>query len=156
MRNALALIFVAGIFLPKAILAQEWSPQQREVLRAVTECWDLWMDGVEQGTPDPWIDNCRAEDATFWVGADGAPILTGGEFLRRNWGAEIGVDLGWVDLRPIYIGVRDDIAVLHFYGYWRLPGPDGPEVREWKRTEVWRMEDGRWRQWVGHATPVQR
>ena len=153
MRNALTLVLVGGLYLTQPVRAQQWSPQQREVLQAVMQCWDLWMEAVEQGTPDPWIDNCETEDATFWAAADGAPNVTGGDFLRRNWGGEIGVDLGWVDLRPIYIGVRENVAVLHFYGYWRLPGP---QLEEWKRTEVWRREDGRWRQWVGHATPVER
>ena len=49
--------------------------------------------------------------------------------------------------------VDGDVAVLHFYGYWRLPG-DEAEVEEWRRTEVWRMDGGRWKQWAGHATPT--
>ncbi len=150
----LALVLVLGsLILPQPVHSQQWNPQQQEVLQAVMDCWDLWMVAVEQGTPDPWLDSCETEDATFWAGADGAPNLTGGTFLRRNWGNEVGVDLAWVDLRPIYIGVRDDVAVLHFYGYWRLPGP---VLEEWKRTEMWRREDGQWKLWVGHATPVER
>jgi hypothetical protein len=153
MRRAMILALVGGLHLPSAVQAQQWSPEQEEVLQAVTDCWDLWMDGVEQGSPDPWLDNCETDDATFWVGNEGVPQLSGADFLRRNWGDEIGVDLGWVDLRPIVISVHDDVAVLHFYGYWRRPGSG---LEEWKRTEVWQMQNGRWRQWAGHATPVSR
>lgn len=153
MRFALILIVGIWLSLPRPVHSQQWSPEQQEVLQAVMDCWDLWMVAVDQNTPDPWLDSCETEDATFWAAADGAPNLTGGDFLRRNWGHEIGVDLAWVDLRPIHIGVREDLAVLHFYGYWRLPGP---VLEEWKRTEVWRREDGQWKLWVGHGTPVMR
>lgn len=149
--HAVLLLTTAALLGPTALQAQQWDEQQREVLDAVLECWDLWMDAVQQGTPDPWLDNCQADEVTFWIGTEGSPILDDTEFLRRNWGGVVGVDLGWVDLRPIAIRVHDDVAVLHFYGLWRLPGD---EVEEWRRTEVWRMIDGRWRQWAGHVTPV--
>jgi hypothetical protein len=143
------VIFFGASPLP----AQEWSDPQQDVLDAVIECWDLWVEAVEADSPDPWLDNCQTDDSTFWVGAEGSPTLNDAAFLRRNWGETVGIDVGWIDLRPIVIRVVDDFAVLHFYGYWQMPGEE-PEIEEWRRTEVWRMDDGRWKQWAGHATPV--
>jgi hypothetical protein len=48
----------------------------------------------------------------------------------------------------------DDVAVLHFYGYWKTPGPEGEEVTEAKRTEIFRRIDGRWKLMAGHGTLV--
>jgi hypothetical protein len=63
-------------------------------------------------------------------------------------------DLGWVDIRPVLLTVVADVAVLHFYGYWKTPGAEGIQVTEAKRTEVFRRIDGRWKLLAGHATPV--
>lgn len=50
--------------------------------------------------------------------------------------------------------MMDDVAVLHFYGYWRAPSGEGETVTEAKRTEIFRRIDGRWKLIAGHATPV--
>ncbi|HSM05518.1 MAG TPA: DUF4440 domain-containing protein, partial [Longimicrobiales bacterium] len=90
------------------------------------------------------------EESSFWVATQAAPAIDKG-YLVRTWGVETGIDLAWLDLRPLHVAVDGDVAVVHFIGMWRLPGP---EVAEWKRTEVWRRVDGTWRQWAGHVTPV--
>jgi hypothetical protein len=64
------------------------------------------------------------------------------------------MDLGWVDIRPVSLTVVDEIAVLHFYGYWKAPSAEGEQVTEAKRTEVFRRIDGRWKVIAGHGTPV--
>ena len=151
MSALVAAVVVALLSAPAPLPAQQWSPEQQEVIEGVKECWDIWMQAVEQGTPEPFLSQCVTDDGAFWVSTQGAPNKR--DFLVRNWGEEVGIDLGWIDLRPLMVSVHDDVAVIHFYSYWRLPGPN---VAEWKRTEVWRREDGRWRQWAGHATPVAR
>lgn len=152
MRGTAALLLTTAILLtPASLHGQQWDDQQQEVLDSVIACWDTWMDAVRQNDADVFTEDCQAEDATFWVGSFSSPILEGPDYLRRNWGGVVGIDQGWVDLRPISISVHDDVAVIHFYGLWQLPEAG---VVEWKRTEVWRREDGRWVQWAGHATPV--
>ncbi|MGI9629252.1 MAG: hypothetical protein ACR2QM_20685 [Longimicrobiales bacterium] len=153
MRFALALVLVVVGSLPVTpIRAQEWSEAQQEVLDGVERCWDIWMEAVNADSPEVFQSQCQTDDSTFWVAVDGAPATDRG-YLGRAWGVEVGADLAWLDLRPLHVSVNGDVAVIHFYGYWRL---SGPEMVEWKRTEVWRQVEGSWRQWAGHATPVDR
>jgi hypothetical protein len=149
-----ALLVTAVLFsgLPCSAPAQERSPAEEEVLDQLAECWDLWMEGIRSGSPEPWISACAAPGLTYWAAQDGTPHSP--DFIRRNWDLASATDLGWVDIRPVSITVMDDIAVLHFYGYWKAPGPAGEQVTEAKRTEVFRRMDGRWKMIAGHGTPV--
>ena len=152
MNRVLPLLAVITLAAPTAAAAQQWSTQEQQVLDHLAECWDIWMEGVESGSPDRWLSDCSTPTSTYWGAQDGAPIAN--DFLRRSWGAVSGRDLGWVDIRPVSLTVTDDIAVLHFYGYWQAPGPDGTVITEAKRTEVFRLIDGRWKLISGHGTPV--
>jgi len=152
MRRLVLLVAVLGLSLSHPLLAQQWSSQEQEVLDHLAECWDLWMDGIRAGSPEEWISQCSTPAATYWGAQDGAP--NDNEFLRRTWKIISTQDLGWTDMRPVSLTVQGDVAVLHFYGYWRAPGTDGEIVTEAKRTEVFRRIDGRWKLMAGHATPV--
>jgi hypothetical protein len=150
-RVLLVLAFLL-LSLPLAGAAQSYSAAEQEVLDQLAECWDLWMEGTRSGSPEGWIAQCTVPELTYWGAQDGAPLDN--DFTRRNWDMASATDLGWVDIRPVSIQVMDDFAVLHFYGYWRAPGPAGEQVTEAKRTEVFRRMDGRWKMIAGHATPV--
>jgi len=147
----LVLTLLALPFNPP-LLAQQWSSQEQEVLDNLTECWDIWMAGIRSGSPDQWISQCTAPGMTYWGAQDGAPDDPAS--VRRNWEMISRQDLGWVDMRPVSLVIAGDVAVLHFYGYWRAPDGDGELVTEAKRTEVFRRLDGRWKMIAGHATPV--
>ena len=152
-RTFLGILGVGILFLtPIPSLSQQWSPEEKEVLDQLAECWDIWMEGIQSGSPDRWYAECTAPGLTYWAAQDGAPLDT--DFDRRNWDLAMANDLGWVDIRPVSLVLMEDIAVLHFYGYWKTPTADGEQVMEAKRTEVFRRIDGRWRLLVGHATPV--
>ena len=148
------LIITAGLLwaLPLTASAQTYTAAEQEVLDQLAECWDIWMEGVRSGSPDRWYTQCAAPELTYWPAQDGAPIQS--DFDRRNWDLASSMDLGWVDIRPLSLTVVDNIAVLHFYGYWKTPSEDGQRVTEAKRTEVFRRIDGRWKLMVGHSTPV--
>jgi len=147
-----ALIIGVFVLVPGPAPAQQWSAAEQEVLDQLAECWDIWMEGVESGSPETWISQCSTPTSSYWPSSDGAP--NNNDFLRRNWSMVQVQDLGWVDIRPMMLTVTDDIAVLHFYGYWRAPGENGETITEAKRTEVFRRIDGRWKLISGHGTPV--
>ena len=145
---ALALLtFSAALLTPSPAEAQQWSPEQQEVVDHLKTCWDTWMESVHAGSPDAWLNNC-ADNHSFWVSQDGSP---GGEdYLRRDWDAIAATDEGWLDIRPLWIRVEGDFAVMHFWGYWRVRDQEQPV--EVKRTEVFKKVDGRWKLIAGHAT----
>jgi ketosteroid isomerase-like protein len=150
MRYCLLVVF--GMILACPLIAQEWSDEEQEVLDHLEECWDMWMDGVEQGTPDRWMSECTTPETTYWSAVDTAP--TDHEYIRRIWDRISETDLGWLDIRPTSLRVNDDIAVLHFYGQWRAATPDGETVTEGKRTEIFQRLDGRWKIIAQHWSPV--
>ena len=147
-------ILTLFLLLPASSQAQQWSDEEQEVLDHLVECWDIWMEGIKSGSPERWISECSTPALTYWVPNNGAPSYDNAENLRRNWGTFSEDDLGWVDIRPVSLTVIDDIAVLHFYGSWRIRTAEGETVNEAKRTEVFRRIDGRWKMIAGHSTPV--
>ena len=152
MRRLVVVVALLGLSLSHPLLAQQWSSQEQGVLDDLAECWDVWMEGIRAGSPEQWISQCSTPESTYWGAQDGAP--NDNAFLRRAWPLIRTQDRGWVDMRPVMMSVQGDVAVLHFYGYWRAPAGDGEVVTEAKRTEVFRLVDGRWKLLVGHATPV--
>lgn len=152
MKRMILTLTLLTLAVSQPLRAQQWSAQEQEVLDSLAACWDLWMEGIESGSPEGWIVECTTPGVTFWPAADGAPL--GLDFIRRTWGDISGRDLGWADIRPVRLTVEDDFAVLHFYGYWRAETPTGEIVTEAKRTEVFRKIDGRWKLISGHGTPV--
>ena len=152
LRIALLAVSLALLAPGGLLFAQEWSDEEQEVLDDLAECWDLWMEGVESGSPQRYMSECTTPTSTFWIATDAAP--NSNDFVRRIWSIIATQDLGWVDIRPVSLTITDDIAVLHFYGYWRAATADSETITEWKRTEVFKQLDGRWKLIAGHGTPV--
>ena len=90
--------------------------------------------------------------STYWWTLQNAPANE--ETDHRNWDRYRKTDTGWSDMRPLSVSVFDDVALVHFYGYWRAKTANGEVVTEAKRTEVWQKRDGRWLAIGGQITPV--
>ena len=133
MKRAFFLVIALVLSSFVTATAQQWSPEQQEVIDNLEECWDIWQDNVKSGSPEGWISECATPDLTYWVSSDSAPLNN--DYNRRTWGVDSGTGGDWVDIRPISITVLDDIAVLHFYGYGReMTKEEGGKIREAKRT----------------------
>jgi len=147
--TALAALVVVLCFTPAAH-AQQWSAEQQEVIDTLKECWDIWMEDVRGGVgPDGWLEQCAVPDYSYWW-IFGVPH--GAEEDRRNWETISETDLGWISLQPVAVRIYDDVAVMHFYGTWRVSNSEEP--LEAKRTEIFQRVDGRWKMIAGHATPI--
>ena len=146
-----ALILVAGIALatPLPAKAQQWTPDQQEVIDSLKGCWDTWMEAVREGSPDRWLDNCAEDGYSYWT-ESGSPM--GEDWLRRNWDNIMAADEKWLDLRPVWVKVYDDFAIVHFWGYWHVTEDEEAETIESKRTEVFHKVNGRWLLAAGHWT----
>lgn len=150
-----AAILVVGIVLgtPLPADAQQWTPEQQEVIASLEGCWNTWVDGYIEGSPDLWLDNCTEEGYMFWW-TQGSPL--GEDWVRRSWASITENDAEWLDVRPVWVRVYDDFAIMHFWGYWQVT-EDGERVTvEAKRTEVFHKVNGRWLLAAGHATSVSQ
>ena len=152
---AVALIAALVLVLaqPGVSSAQQWTDEQQEVIDHIKSCWDAWVEALAHETPDHFYDNCAIDERShFWWTGHGAPA---NELeVRRNWKVIREVDDDWVDLRPVYVDVFGDVAIVHFYGYWRANTPNGPTVTEHKRTEVFQRRVNGWVLIGAQGTPA--
>jgi hypothetical protein len=145
---SLLLALTAG-----GVAAQEWTPEQQDLIDHVRMCWDVWVEALADETPARWEAACPIDERShWWWGPDGVPNTN--EDVRRNWHITREVDVDWVSLRPVYVDMFGDVGVIHMYGYWRANTTDGTTVTEARRTEVFQRRDGRWVLIGAHSTPV--
>jgi hypothetical protein len=150
--RTLALASLLLLAAPPAI-AQHWTAEEQEVLDTITECWDAWVNALDNETPDHFYNNCRSdEDALFWWTLDGAP--EGKRAVYRRWDQVREVDSNWIDMRPVAIRIFGDVAIVYLYGYWMANTPDGPTVTQYKRTEVFQRRDDGWTFIGAQGTPA--
>jgi len=140
-----AAIFVILVGSPG--YSQNWTAEQQEVIDDLEACWDLWVEALDDRTPDAWANDCAEEDYTYWF-RGAAP--GGLEDLRREWSIIRETREYWIGLHPISIKIFGDIAIMHFVGIWSGLGPEGRIINEANRTEVFRRDDGQWKIVAGH------
>lgn len=152
--NVLILFLLAlGLSVSRPSPAEAQQANEQEVLAHIEMCWDAWMDAIREGDADDYFDKCpQVDTAGYWNATDGAP---GGErTVRRQWERIRETDLDWIDMRPVLITIHEDVAIVHFYGYWLAPSPDGPQTTEWKRTEVFRKVGDGYILLGAHSSPT--
>jgi hypothetical protein len=146
-----SLIFTFSI--PLIGFTQTYSIEEQGLIDQLTICWDAWMEGIENNDPKIWYDKCPTKpDASMWWTNDGAPQQM--DWPKRNWDIVSNVDAKWVDIRPVAIRIWDDIGMIQFYGYWQANTKDGKMISEYKRTEVFKNENGTWTLLGGQGTPT--
>ena len=134
LKVTLVSILAIAVLCPP-VVAQ--TATEQEVLEHIKTCWDAWMGAVESGDPGDFYSKCpQAENAGWWASTDGAPQTE--RRVRRNWKQIQKTDVGWLDFTPVLVTLYEDVAVVHFYGYWLAQTEDGPQKTEWKRTETYK------------------
>ena len=154
------LLFLLIFFIPFTASAQNWTPEQQEVIAHIKTCWDGWIKAFEQKDRGLWDEVCPcAEGFTLWGTHNGAPAsyenqtrgLSGGLFSRLN------KKIDWLDLRPLSVKIDGDVALVHFYAIFVVENNKGEIARnEQKRFEVFRKKDGKWTLLGGMTTPVPK
>ena len=140
--RVLTLTFLSLIIAPP-VTAQQWSDEQQGLIDHIKMCWTAWVDALADETPDRFYEACPIDEKShFWFTADGAPSTA--EWVRRNWDIIRETDDDWAGLRPVYVDIFGDVAIIHMYGYWRANTPDGLVTTEQKRTEVFQRRNGGW------------
>ena len=143
-----SLAVVMFLTSPQAF-AQEFSDEQMEIVEAIEDCNDAFLD---EDLDD--ILDCFHDDFSGWAYGENVP--------RNKTTAEKYVPLDieqneplQYDFRPISIRVHGDFAIAHYFLLWTYRGADGEVVTEnniW--TDILLKEDGDW-SWIGdHGGPV--
>jgi hypothetical protein len=150
-RSLIALVITTALFSAQPA---RWSAEQQEILDHITVCWNAWVEAAEKNDPEIWFKKCPvAENAAFWSTAEGAPDIDA-KAMRRDWETIRKQTVGWIDLRPVSVNVYGDVAVVHFYSYWKVRTENGTETVEQKRLEVFKKMAGKWTLIGQQRTPV--
>lgn len=150
-KNVSAVLVI--MLLSSTLFAQTYSKEEQGLIDQVIHCWDAWMEGIEKNDPEIWYEKCPSKpDASMWWAQEGAPQQL--DWAKRNWDIVSGVDAKWVDLRPVAVRIWDNVGVVQFYGYWQAKTKEGNVSTEFKRTEVFKNENGNWVFLGGQGTPV--
>jgi ketosteroid isomerase-like protein len=153
MRSSILALWAIALAIPSAASAQQWTPEEQELIDNIKMCWDAWMEAVQAVDVEIYYQKCpQAEDVSMWWTDFGAP--EGRQMARRNFQQIATVDRAWLDIRPVAVRIWGDVGMVQFYGYWSANSPEGPVVTEFKRTEVFRRVDGQWVFLGGQGTPV--
>lgn len=153
------LPFVMILIIPFSASAQNWTPEQQEVIAQIKACWDAWRKANEQKDYTIWEKACPCiDDAPYWVTIDGAPMSS--DFLPRGAKGLFSWDtkrFDWLDLRPLAIRIDGDVALVQFYALWLVEDDKGDVNRiEQKRFEVFRKKNGKWTFIGGMVAPVSK
>lgn len=126
--------------------AQQWSPQEEEVLAHVRECFDSWTEAAVQNDVDIWVQRCRpSEQSLYWWAPDAGP--TSLEGVLREWNLRFPTIRRWTSrgFEPMRIRLVENMALVYGYTWWYRENDDGSLVRSHdKRLEVYQKHDGAW------------
>ena len=144
-----ALILAAGIALaaPLPAKAQQWTPEEEEVLAQIEECFNSWTEASAQNDVDIWVQRCRpSEQSLYWWAPNAGPHDLEG--LLRRWDVYFPTIKRATSegFQPMRIRLVDDKAMVYGYTWWFDEKADGSlEQFHDKRLEVYHRQDGQWR-----------
>ncbi len=143
MKRTFQLLTATALLIasPAAVLAGDWSPEQKEVWDAILTC-----DGHFQSKDEAAIMDCIHDDFSGWLYSQPVP---------RGKDSFSSVSIYFMksretvasELRPIDILVYGNFAVAHYFYVQVSKGPEGEEVEQGRWTDVLVKEDGKWR-WI--------
>jgi hypothetical protein len=142
------VIAVAALGISSPAAAQNWSPEQQEVLRHIDACWAAWEVSFQE-----WTRVCRpSSNGAYWWATDGAPTMmaeTARAYVKP-------AQMNFTSRRPVAIQVEGDLAIVYFYAmYDFVEGRTRERLRgEQKRAEVFRKVNGQWTFVGGMAAQV--
>ncbi len=110
MRTVIATLALV-LLMPVGAAAQQWTKEQQEIIDHIKMCWDAWVTALGHETPDHFYESCPIDErAHFWWTSHAAPANE--QEVRRSWRVIREVDDDWVDMRPVYIDVFGDVAIV--------------------------------------------
>ena len=146
MRALAVVCLLVAVLTPSPAAAQQWSPEQQEVLAFELGC---------QANKEAWLD-CFHEDYVAWGNGDlGVPVNKDDVVAigARSWDVD---EVLLVHLKVLDINLRGNLAIaLVVYTETRRNGDTGEVTTVSTRwTDVCLKEDGRWAWIADHGGPV--
>ncbi|MBT8401103.1 MAG: nuclear transport factor 2 family protein [Rhodothermia bacterium] len=132
----IAALFVTTV---PATFAQDWTPEQRQVLDRVEQCIDFFNSDQFEGIVD-----CIHDDFSGWLYGD--PVLRGkNNFLTLGRFYMDNLSVSAAEFRPLDVILLGNVAIVHYYTYTIFDGT--MEVSRDRWTDILVNEEGTWR-WI--------
>jgi len=138
----LAVLAIA-VSAPFTAEAQQWSPEQREVIDLVAVCWDSW------GTEDwaAYEQACPSDpEQRYWWMDESVPDYGVNEW--RRWAEaffpRIVASIHY-EHRPIGVQIFGDVALYQFWATWSQEDANGQvQTQAQHRLDVLQRRNGQW------------
>lgn len=159
MRKIIISIFALSlIFMPLIVYAQNWTPEEEEILERVRYGWSTWEDAVKNKDYSIHLNAMnRPDDFRCWWTSNS--YLWSFEDTKKNFDFMIKdiAEFRCIAIKPVEIQVHDNVAFIWFYAETSVENNKGiTSTTEEKRFEVYRKIEGEWIWSAGmvHANPV--
>lgn len=149
MRSVL-MLGLAICLVPLPVQAQEWRPEQRELIDHVQRCWETWQEGFER-----WQEVCpHAQNRVWWFTGENVPKTEWTNFAEAAQYFMDSEETLFFEHRPLYVAMHGDAAI---YAYWVMYAARNAEGQvthyTQKRLETFRKVGGRWMFIAGMGVP---
>lgn len=144
----LIILMFTGVFVPKTY-AQEWSNEQKEVLKATQTLYEYWANRDLES-----YMNCTHKDFSGWF--ENEPLPVNKNVLQKwegFWLKEVKIHL-W-EIQPVSITVSGDVAVIHHFINTVREDEKGKIAVYSKYTDVFKKENGKWMNIASHGGKIK-
>lgn len=146
--SAFLVIFLfTGVFVTK-INAQEWSNEQKDVLKATQTLFEFWANRDLES-----YMNSTHKDFSGWFGDEPLPVNK--SILQKwegFWLKDVKIHL-W-EIQPVSITVSGDVAVIHYFLNTVRENEKGKTAVSSKYTDVYKKENGKWMNIASHGGKI--
>jgi hypothetical protein len=153
----LVLFALSVLTVAAPCAAQDLTAAQRDVVAALTRCFDGWVQSFVDRSFSTFAKACpQSAEAAFWYTDRDGPVAYGGD--TGLWNSVIGSTqtYAWRALQPISVLLDDDLALVFFTVTWsRQPNSGAAVEAASKRMNVFRKKEGVWEMVGGMMTTVE-
>lgn len=147
-------LFVFAYLIPTRSQAQNWTPEQQEIIDLNQACWDAWE--TEDTAEMRRVCNEHPE-ATNWWTSNGAPTVGWFENNGDRWVEAFMplVSTVYYEIIPLAVSIFDNTAQIYFWATHTEKDDNGKlTTTSRKQLNIWQKMDGRWT-WIGGMTVLE-
>ena len=145
----LIIFLFTGVFVTKTN-AQEWSDEQKEVLKATQSLCEYWANRDLES-----YMNSTHKDFSGWF--ENEPLPVNRSTLKKwegFWLKDIKIHI-W-EIQPVSITVSGDVAVIQHYLNTVREDEKGKITVYSKYTDVFKKENGKWMNIASHGGKIKK
>ncbi len=147
MNRRVLQVFAVAVMLPCVVQAQNFTPEQQEIIDHTKRCWEVW--GLEEN-PALWEQECPADpDIRFWWTAQSVPIHGTAEWMEWSRAFHPKIDEFFQAHRPIAVQSFGDVVLYYYWATWGWEDANGQvQNAEQHRLDIYQRRNNQW-WWIG-------